>query len=125
MAAAFAAIVWFILAVELTLAWNSVSNIYDLGSTGQLIPFIIGVMGLFRVMYLALPDQFEDVRDPKTLREFGCVAGICADSIEEESKDTSEGTSTLRIICRLAIPSAQRQDRKVQRYEQPSAAMEL
>lgn len=58
--AAFAAIVWFILAVELTLAWNSVSNIYDLGSTGQLIPFIIGVMGLFRVMYLALPDQFED-----------------------------------------------------------------
>jgi hypothetical protein len=40
------------IATELTLAWNSVSNIYVLGSTGQLIPFVVGVLGLLRILHL-------------------------------------------------------------------------
>ena len=45
-------IVWTALAIELTLAWNSVSGIYVLGSTGQLIPFVVGVLGLLRNVHL-------------------------------------------------------------------------
>lgn len=40
------------LAVELTLAWNNVTNVYILGSTGQLIPFVVGVLGLLQNLYL-------------------------------------------------------------------------
>ena len=45
---------WFILAVELTLMWNLVGGVNDLGSVGQLIPFIIGLLGLVRSVHLVI-----------------------------------------------------------------------
>jgi hypothetical protein len=41
-----------ILAIELTLVWNEISGVYDIKTTGQLIPFVIGVLGLFKTLYL-------------------------------------------------------------------------
>ncbi|KAI9663154.1 MAG: hypothetical protein M1821_008202 [Bathelium mastoideum] len=43
-------ILWSILATELILVWNNVDGIYNVSSTGQLIPFIIGVVGLMRLL---------------------------------------------------------------------------
>ena len=43
---------WTALSIELTLAWNKVSDIYVLGSTGQLIPFVVGVLGVVRNVHL-------------------------------------------------------------------------
>lgn len=40
-------IIWSIIAIELTLFWNGATGIYDISSTGQLIPFIIGILSLF------------------------------------------------------------------------------
>ena len=39
-----------IIAIELTLTFNSISGIYTIESTGQLIPFIIGVGGLWKTV---------------------------------------------------------------------------
>ena len=36
--------IWFVLSIEFTLAWNQVQDIDTIQSTGQLIPFIIGVV---------------------------------------------------------------------------------
>ncbi len=44
-------IIWFILTIELTLAWNNVELVYGITSVGQLIPFIIGLIGLLRVIH--------------------------------------------------------------------------
>jgi hypothetical protein len=38
------AMIWFVLSVELTLRWNDVQGVNTIESTGQLIPFIIGVV---------------------------------------------------------------------------------
>jgi len=38
------AMIWFILSVELVLYWNDVRGVNTIQSTGQLIPFIIGVV---------------------------------------------------------------------------------
>ena len=43
-----AVIVRSVLAIELTLIWIGIQGIYSIGSTGQLIPFIIGVAGILR-----------------------------------------------------------------------------
>ena len=43
--------IYSILAIELTLKWNNVSNVYTVNSTGQLIPFVIGVAGFLKVFY--------------------------------------------------------------------------
>ena len=53
--------IWFVLAAELTLAWNSVNNVYDLNSTGQLIPFIIGLLGLIRALHFVVMEILEAV----------------------------------------------------------------
>ena len=45
-------IMWASLAIELTLAWNGVSGVYVPESTGQLIPFVVGVLGLVRNLHL-------------------------------------------------------------------------
>ena len=38
--------VWCILAVELTLRWNAVQNVYDISNTGQIVPLVTGISGL-------------------------------------------------------------------------------
>ena len=39
-------IVWSILAIELTLFWKGATGIYDISSTGQLIPLVICILTL-------------------------------------------------------------------------------
>ena len=51
----------FVLAVELSLRWNSVIGIYNIGSTSQWIPFIIGLLGLLRVIHITIRTTDEDV----------------------------------------------------------------
>ena len=41
-----AIVIWTIITVELTLVYNSISGVYTIESTGQLIPFIIGIVGV-------------------------------------------------------------------------------
>src|SRR5215469_18585476 len=48
-------------AVELTITWNGIRNLYSIGSAGQLIPTIIGVAAVLRVIYVLL---FEEDGDP-------------------------------------------------------------
>ena len=44
-------LVWAVVAIELTLAWNNIHDVYDLASTGQLIPFVIGIVSFLRLCY--------------------------------------------------------------------------
>lgn len=44
-------IIWSIAAIEFTLVWNKLQNIYNISSTGQLIPFIVGLAGLLKTLY--------------------------------------------------------------------------
>ena len=56
-------ILWSILSVELTLKYNYVSEINVITSTGQLIPFIIGLVSFLRVSNAAVVTTFA-VRAP-------------------------------------------------------------
>ena len=47
----FAFAVYTILAVELMIKWNGISGVYTVRTTGQLIPFVIGVIGLFKALH--------------------------------------------------------------------------
>jgi hypothetical protein len=58
-------VIWTTLAVELTLAWNNVTGVYILGSTGQLIPFVVGVLGLLRNIHLIIVRRSEQVSEKK------------------------------------------------------------
>ena len=39
----FLAVAWFLICIELTIFWNNISGVYDVRTTGQLIPLVIGV----------------------------------------------------------------------------------
>jgi hypothetical protein len=41
-------------ATELTLSWNHIMDVQDLGSAGQLIPLVIGGGLIIRVMYIGI-----------------------------------------------------------------------
>jgi hypothetical protein len=43
---------WSILTVELTLAWNSVTGVYNVQSTGQIIALVVGLGILVKVLWL-------------------------------------------------------------------------
>jgi hypothetical protein len=40
-----------IIGIEMTLYWNSISGVYTINTTGQLIPFVIGLACLTKVVY--------------------------------------------------------------------------
>jgi hypothetical protein len=44
-------IIWSIMAIEFTLVWNNAEGIYIITSTGQLIPFIVGLAGLLKTLF--------------------------------------------------------------------------
>src|SRR5579862_206702 len=50
--------VFSILAIELTLKWNSVKGVYTLSSAGQLIPFVIGLSGVVQTISCIIDERF-------------------------------------------------------------------
>ncbi|KAJ0416721.1 hypothetical protein BJY00DRAFT_316602 [Aspergillus carlsbadensis] len=52
-----ASFIYCILAIELMLRWNRVTGIYDVSSTGQLIPLVTGVVGFLDVLSNAIVDK--------------------------------------------------------------------
>jgi hypothetical protein len=44
-------IAWSVVAIELTLIWNHAQGVYNISSTGQLIPFIVGLAGLLKTLF--------------------------------------------------------------------------
>lgn len=49
-----AGLILFIIGVEMMVRWNHIGGVNSLGSTGQLLPLIIGVGGMFRVIHCLL-----------------------------------------------------------------------
>jgi hypothetical protein len=44
-------LVYSVIGREITLYWNAISDVYIINTTGQLIPFVIGLVGLAKVIY--------------------------------------------------------------------------
>lgn len=44
-------LMWAIISIELTLAWNTITGVYTIGTTGQLIPFAIGVINFVALLH--------------------------------------------------------------------------
>ena len=65
-----------VLSVELSLRWNSITGLGHVGATGQLIPAIIGLGGLFRVVWVRLAS--------------GEVRGRADDGAGKEIRDCAE-----------------------------------
>ena len=59
--------VWSIIAVELTLNWNSVVDVYEVRSTGQLIPLVGGLMLVISIAWQSIEKVVSDERI-RTLR---------------------------------------------------------
>lgn len=49
--------IWAILAVELTLTWNHMSGVYNVSSTGQVIPLVAG-LGIMTTVCWKLVKKF-------------------------------------------------------------------
>jgi len=43
-------VVWSILAIELTIKWNNITEVHTIKSVGQLIPFVIGIVGFLKLL---------------------------------------------------------------------------
>ena len=42
---------WSILAIELTIRWNNISDMYALDSTSQYVPLAVGLSAFVRLLY--------------------------------------------------------------------------
>lgn len=50
-------LIYSILAIELLIRFNSITGVYDLGTTGQIIPFVIGLATLWKTA-IAIFEKF-------------------------------------------------------------------
>ncbi|KAH6627253.1 hypothetical protein B0J18DRAFT_478269 [Chaetomium sp. MPI-SDFR-AT-0129] len=69
-------IVWFITSIETTIRWNNIQEVHTIDSTGQLIPFIIGVVSaaqvLKKLVLLALSKKYPDWAETQLeIHQFG------------------------------------------------------
>ena len=69
------ALILFILAVELTIKWNKIGGVGDIGSTGQLLPVIIGIGGMGRVFTRFIQSILEEIAMWRQSRGRGPVNG--------------------------------------------------
>ena len=47
-------LVWSILAIELTIHWNNITNMYTIDNIGQYVPLAVGLGGFVRLIYRGL-----------------------------------------------------------------------
>ena len=87
--------VWTILAVELTLFFNSVSGVYSIKSTGQLIPFIIGVFGVSKTVNSIMVRSIKEAGSRISLvsRNRANIS-VCHIAISQLAKDLHLGDRT-------------------------------
>jgi len=45
-----ACIIWSIVAIELMIRWNDITDVHTVQSVGQLIPFVIGIVGFVKLL---------------------------------------------------------------------------
>ncbi|KIV85054.1 hypothetical protein PV11_00790 [Exophiala sideris] len=103
--------VFSITGIELTIFWNSVEDPYALGPTGQLIPFVIGILSATKVLGQVI-NEIEKKLYERTLEHYPDIAGPKAsqatamgqyqkveqnehDKQDEENKDTSNDAADL------------------------------
>lgn len=55
--------VGLVLSIELTVWWNSITGVNQIGTVGQLVPFVLGVGGLIKVLWSWLQLRFATVRE--------------------------------------------------------------
>ena len=46
-------LVLLIITVELSIIWNHINDVYEFGSTGQIFPVVVGIMGSLRLIFIA------------------------------------------------------------------------
>jgi len=89
--ATFGACSILVIGTELTIQWNEIRGVQKLGSVGQLIPFCVGVGGLFRVVWAAVMEQ------ERQDKERWCYFGRCNSADRrDEWKEASEGFQRCR-----------------------------
>jgi hypothetical protein len=52
-------LIWTIVSIELTLVWNKIDDVHSIASTGQLIPFVTGITGILRVIWVYIGQRIE------------------------------------------------------------------
>jgi hypothetical protein len=50
---------WVVFAIELTIKWNRIRGVYVVNSTGQLIPFVIGIAGILKTLFTIVREHFK------------------------------------------------------------------
>jgi hypothetical protein len=90
--------VYSILAIELLIHFNSVTGVYGLGTTGKIIPFVIGLATLWRTSIaifakFILPEM-EEIRD--TSAEHPDSPVVPSGHVEERgTQDRGNGIATV------------------------------
>ncbi|KAI4145255.1 MAG: hypothetical protein LQ340_006347 [Diploschistes diacapsis] len=96
----FLVFVYIVLAVELTITWNNIADIYNISSTGQFIAFLTGAAGLWLVILRTYARHL--VRrgsDRQWAVKEACFEGSCCagSELEEQPEGSSEGPAKLEI----------------------------
>ena len=122
---------WIVLAVELTLFWNAIDGVYNLSTVGQLIPFIIGILGLVRSLHLVIMEYLEMVCfAPNSLIFFAPLIASSLVHLDFSKSNVSlfiqEYLSQESIMCSDANFSTSKRRQSVSspeiRLDQPSAS---
>ena len=72
--------VGLVLAIELSLYWNSISGVTNMGQVGQLVPLVVGIGGLVKVLWVWLKREGNEVEGEGPLER---EVRACAEIYEE------------------------------------------
>ena len=79
-----AVILWSIVAIETTLVWNGVTQIYSISSTGQLIPLVVAIAGTGQNAVHLLARWRSRVSTPRTLAIAQMQIQLVANRVQSE-----------------------------------------
>jgi hypothetical protein len=65
--------IWSILGVELTLSWNRVTDVYDVNTTGQIIPLILGMGILVLVIWRLIYTESSETQRHPDIEKFAAI----------------------------------------------------
>ena len=98
-----------VLSAELIIRWNRISDVHTIATTGQLIPFVIGLATILRTMWIfskPFRRRFKKKETPRNVPAAATTSSIVADGGESGAKEDSSpvnltGEGGLELLDKL------------------------
>ncbi|KAE9362622.1 hypothetical protein N431DRAFT_144436 [Stipitochalara longipes BDJ] len=96
-------LIWSIVAIELMIKWNGITDVHTIQSVGQLIPFIIGIVGFLRLLRDIQVETIQEYLYGLMMKSLLNFDQNNENIVEGKELNQENGTSESKLVAQVKV----------------------